>query len=275
MTDDTNTSSAPVDENQQGVQSEAQTTQAETDTAEQNTGEVQPEESKPKRRGFQKRIDELTRRNYELQRELERLRAAAGGEKREAPSNDERPDPSKYNSLEEYLDALSDWKVRQHLKQLHEQEARRRAETEASIRMAELTARFDEAADRVRERIKDFDEVVFGADYPVTPPMFEAIMASEIGPEIAYYLGTHPREAARIARLDPINVAREIGKLEAKIAAQSSNPSKPGKPSSAPPPIKPLDGASSSGDDAPSDQDDIETWMRKERERLRKLGRLP
>ena len=66
--------------------------------------------------------------------------------------------------------------------------------------------------------------------------MAETIQASEIGPELAYYLGSNPKEAERIARLSPYLQAKEIGKIEVKLA--DNPPVK--KTTSAPPPIKPV-----------------------------------
>jgi hypothetical protein len=68
--------------------------------------------------------------------------------------------------------------------------------------------------------------------------MAQTIQASEIGPDVAYFLGSNPKEADRISRLAPLLQAREIGKLEAKIA--SDPPVK--KVSSAPAPITPIRG---------------------------------
>jgi hypothetical protein len=66
--------------------------------------------------------------------------------------------------------------------------------------------------------------------------MADTIRASDIGPEVAYYLGTNVKETERIARLPPILQAKEIGKIEAKLA---DNP--PVKRStSAPAPITPV-----------------------------------
>jgi hypothetical protein len=42
--------------------------------------------------------------------------------------------------------------------------------------------------------------------------MAETIQSSDIGPELAYYLGTNPKEADRISRLHPLAQAKEIGK---------------------------------------------------------------
>jgi hypothetical protein len=71
--------------------------------------------------------------------------------------------------------------------------------------------------------------------------MAETIQSSDIGPDLAYYLGTHPNEASRISRLSPILQAKEIGKLEVKIASEPVLK----KTTSAPPPIAPISGRGS------------------------------
>jgi hypothetical protein len=53
---------------------------------------------------------------------------------------------------------------------------------------------------------------------------------------VAYYLGSNPKEAERIARLPAILQAKEIGKIESKLA--SSPPVK--KSTAAPQPISPV-----------------------------------
>ena len=41
--------------------------------------------------------------------------------------------------------------------------------------------------------------------------MAQTIQASDVGPDVAYYLGSNPREAERISRLSPYLQAKEIG----------------------------------------------------------------
>jgi hypothetical protein len=92
-------------------------------------------------------------------------------------------------------------------------------------------------------------------------------MQADNGDEIAYHLAKHQKEAMRIAALDPLSQAREIGFLSAKLAAE---PPKPKVPSKAPAPITPLAGKSAGASDLPLDTDDPKTWQEKENARLRK-----
>jgi len=71
---------------------------------------------------------------------------------------------------------------------------------------------------------------------PVTDVMAQTIQASEIGPDIIYHLGSNPKEAERISKLTPFLQAKEIGRIEAKLA--DSPPVK--KTTSAPAPIAPV-----------------------------------
>jgi hypothetical protein len=71
--------------------------------------------------------------------------------------------------------------------------------------------------------------------------MAETIQSSDIGPELAYYLGSNPKDAERISRMTPLSQAKEIGKIEAKLAAEP--PMK--RTTSAPAPIKPVAARSS------------------------------
>jgi hypothetical protein len=71
--------------------------------------------------------------------------------------------------------------------------------------------------------------------------MAETIQSSDVGPELAYYLGSNPKEADRISRMTPLSQAKEIGKIEAKLV--SAPPMK--KTTSAPAPISPVTARSS------------------------------
>jgi hypothetical protein len=71
--------------------------------------------------------------------------------------------------------------------------------------------------------------------------MAETIQSSDVGPELAYYLGSNPKEADRISRMTPFSQAKEIGKIEAKLA--DNPPVK--RTTSAPAPISPVTARSS------------------------------
>ena len=124
-----------------------------------------------------------------------------------------------------YADALAERKAQELL-------AKRAAEAE---RQATLDA-YHDREETARDKYDDFEQVAYNPKLPITNVMAETIQSSDIGPELAYYLGSNPKEADRISRLQPILQAKEIGKLEAKLA--SNPPVK--KTSSAPAPFAPV-----------------------------------
>jgi hypothetical protein len=73
--------------------------------------------------------------------------------------------------------------------------------------------------------------------------MAQSIQASDVGPDVLYWLGTNPKEANRISRLGPILQAKEIGKIEASLT--SAPPVR--KSSTAPAPIAPVTPRASGG----------------------------
>lgn len=107
---------------------------------------------------------------------------------------------------------------------------------EISKQQAEIDNAYADREEEARNKYDDFEQVVYNPKLVITNEMAETIKASEIGPDLAYWLGSNPKEAARISAMSPLQQAREIGKLEAKLG---SNPvTKP--TSSAPAPIKPV-----------------------------------
>ena len=107
---------------------------------------------------------------------------------------------------------------------------------EAQKQQAEIMEVYHDREEEARSKYDDFDQVAYNPNLPITDAMAETIRASDIGPDLAYHLGQNPKEAERIARLSPLHQAREIGKIEAKLAAEP--PQK--KISSAPAPISPV-----------------------------------
>jgi hypothetical protein len=140
--------------------------------------------------------------------------------------------PDNFADAQAYADALAERKAQELL-------AKRDAEAE---RAATLDA-YQDREEEARNKYDDFEQVAYNPKLPVTETMAQTIQASEIGPDVIYYLGSNPKEAERIARLSPLLQAREIGKIEAKMAANP--PAK--KTSTAPAPIAPVTARTSSG----------------------------
>ena len=146
------------------------------------------------------------------------------------------------------------------------------AKREAAKQQSAVLESYQEREEVARDKYDDFEQVAYNPKLPITNVMAETIQSSDIGPELAYYLGSNPKDAERISRMAPLGQAKEIGKIEAKLA--SDPPVK--RTTSAPAPISPVT-ARSSGSPAFDTTDPRSTktmtdsqWIEAERARQRK-----
>ena len=191
--------------------------------------------------------------------EREQTQRQAEAQTLRAPAN--VPPVDQFESPEAYADALAYQKAEQLL-----------AQREEARQQSEILESYHEKEEEARTKYDDFEQVAYNPKLPITNVMAQTIQASDIGPEVAYYLGANPKEADRISRLAPIMQAKEIGRIEAKLATDP--PVK--RTTSAPAPISPVT-ARSIGSPAYDTTDPRSTktmtdsqWIEAERARQRK-----
>ena len=196
----------------------------------QNAPEVadqQQEQHEEERKFTQAELDAMIgKRLAREQRKWEREQQAKLAEmqaKARVPA--ELPPADQFETPEAYAEALAEKRAQELIQQ-----------RETAKRQAEIMEAYHDKEEEVRTKYDDFDQVAYNPQLPITDVMAETIRASEIGPELAYHLGSNPKEAERISRLSPFLQAKEIGKIEAKLA--DNPPVK--KTSSAPAPITPV-----------------------------------
>jgi hypothetical protein len=209
-------------------------------------------EEKPgkKKGGFQRRIDKLNAAKAQAQQEAEfwkqQALKGAGEPKKEtsvettSAASEGKPDPDKFKTHAEYVEALTDWKTEQKLKERDQKIEKSRLLDEQT----KLANTYQERLNSFKEKTEDFDDVLDGvANVPMSPAVQSILLKSENGPELLYELAKNPKEADRICRLSPIDAAREMGKFEARIAAKTSaTKQETKKTSSAPKPLAPVGG---------------------------------
>ena len=115
------------------------------------------------------------------------------------------------------------------------------ARREAAKQQSQVLESYHEREEEARSKYEDFEQVAYNPKLTITNVMAETIQSSDVGPDLAYWLGTNPKEADRISRMSPLSQAKEIGKIEAKLA--SDPPVK--RSTSAPAPISPVTARSS------------------------------
>jgi hypothetical protein len=193
---------------------------------------TEPEVEQQTKTFTQEELDAIVRKRLDReQRKWERQRA----QQPVVEQPKQLPSAEQFESTEAYAEALAVQKAEQLL-----------AQREMHKQHTELLEAYHDREEQAREKYDDFEQVAYNPKLPITTVMADTIRASDVGPEVAYYLGTNVKETERIARLPPILQAKEIGKIEAKLA---DNP--PVKRStSAPAPITPV--TARSGNNNPS-----------------------
>lgn len=234
--EDESATPAQVEQTEQ-VQEVEQVESAEATTEQPQEDEQTQEEAEKKTPWFQKRISEVTREKYEAKRQAD-----------ESAQEVQR--------LTEQLarfqagDTEGDQSSVQHL-------ARQEAERIVAARS------FDERCNKVHaEGIKEFPD--FGkavSDLQMvgaTTQFWELATESDAAAKLLHHLGQDLDEAARIASLPPVQMARELTKLEYKLAQAPA----PKPASKAPAPVKPI-GSGGVADSGLRDDLSMDEWARR------------
>jgi hypothetical protein len=241
--------------------------------------------------GFTKRIDILTKRNAileerltsladqheELMAELRRSppRTADKATTLAAPATEaatlpSKPTPDQFLSTgktyEDYLEALTEWKMQ--VRDIQAEEKRTAESRKAEeVRTAETFADHNRRMNEASERYEDFDEVM-ARKTPIPRGVGLAIIELENGPDIAYYLGKNPDICEELMGMSELSAIAEIGAISASLTVSNTNggesKTQAGKApvsSSAPAPIKPGGGASTKSS-VPLDEVDYPTYRR-------------
>lgn len=240
--EDESATPAQVEQTEQ-VQQVEQVEGSEATTEQPQEAEQTQEEAEKKTPWFQKRISEVTREKYEAKRqadesaqEVQRLteqlaRIQAGD------TDGEQPD------------------------------VQRLARAEAEKIVAERS--FNERCNKVHadgtKEFPDFGQTVSNLQMVGANQQFwDLATESDAAAKLLHHLGQDLDEAARIASLPPVQMARELTKLEYKLAQAPA----PKPVSKAPAPVKPIGsgGVTEAGlrDDLPIDE-----WMRRNNTRKR------
>lgn len=174
------------------------------------------------------KAERLAEENRLLQERLTRLEQKLDPEKPKAQEVTGKPTQDQFETHEEWVEALADWKLEQKL-----------SEREQKAQVQQVTQSWEEKKEAARQEYEDFDEVL--ADMETPAPVVVAVMAeSEQSAKIAYYLGQHPDELRKINQMSPPKAALAVARIEAGFA--KVDPPAPKPTTKAPPPLRPTHG---------------------------------
>lgn len=239
------------------------------ETSEEDEETEEGDEDKPKKKGgFQRKIEKLEAEKQEMERRLQELASRQHEaqfrmqqQQMAAQMQGQKPTLEQFNyDAEAFENAYTQWVSNT---QRAQAEAQQRAYMErmhmqkAMHEQVELQGKIKTAA----QAYPDWEEVVMNPSVPplrqVNPAAFEMVKESDQMADIGYYLAKNPQEIMRFQGMNPLQVAREVAKLEAKFVGASG--------SAALKPTAQVKGRSSAGKDPDSmPMDEWVKWRNKQ-----------
>ena len=230
-----------------------------------------PEEKKedPIPKGVQKRIDRAVREKYEAQAEAKMLKERLDRieqniqERVAKPIDNSEPRIDNFDDFDAYVAAKAEWIASKKINETLNERERRSAEERAAAAHYQAVDGWNQRLEKATAELPDFKEVIESSDVPMSDFMRDAIVESDLGPKVAYWLANNPEEAKKIASMSPLATVKAIGRIEERLESQAKAPK---KPTAAPEPLKPVGGKASVQKD-PGQMSDAEylEWRKKGR----------
>ena len=243
--------------------------EGEDDQSDEDSGKPR----KRKRGGFQKKIARLEEeKEYWRQKALEtpetKREKGKSSEKKAEDDTPKRPDPKDFETYDEYSEALTDWKVEEKLRKRDEDRQTEQKQSEFKAAQQSKVERYEEGIAEAQKLHDDFDEVIEDYDGPLTIGMQQALLDSDIGPQVAYYIAQHPKVGEKMAKMSILQINKEVAKIEARLERQQGDDEGAAdkKTTKAPPPITPAKGTSKNKK-SPDDQSYEEYLAEREKRR--------
>lgn len=253
------------------------------ETAPEPTAEAPPQPDKESAKvlsSVQKRIDELTRARYEAERnaqtqveQWQRHAYELDQRLREVTFQNAQPTlENSNNDFEQYVSRLAQWEAQRMTQSMMAQQGQQaqaaaQHQQQVNIQQQNMLAEQQFVASKIQEGAKvypDFAKVVGNPELPqlrnVNFPAYQAILESEKGIEVAYYLAKNPLIAHKVALMQPLSAVREIGRIEALFASGK-------RVSSAPEPISTVGSNQASGGNP--EKMSMDEWVKRREKELR------
>jgi len=232
-------------------------------------------------KGVQKRINQLTKKMRTAERENDFSRARVKELEKELEKfefktlkdEDKKPLKVDFEDEDDYIEALTDWKIDKKLGKTQQNAAKETRLKEEQDAVGETFKGLDNALEKGENKYDDFKELIMDKDLVIGSEVTQIILDTEIPEDIMYHFANNPEESERVSNLDPIRIAKEIGKLEISLKTvkkkeeKKEEKKKVKKQSNAPEPITPVktDGVTEKDPEKMSPKE-YKEWRSKEKE---------
>lgn len=199
-------------------------------------------ERQPKKNGVKKRIDKLLRKNSEYEARIAQLEAERKAKPAPEPVKVEElkePDINDFEDHNDYIKAKVKYEIAEEKKNDYDNHQNKLIEDEAKQIIAKYQERVEEAKQRYgSEKWQKLGKI----DAPLSINTRSAIMQSEHGPDILFYLLNNLEENNKIHGMSDYNQTKAIIDIERKVseALSKGNKTPKQKVTNAPAPVKPI-----------------------------------
>lgn len=280
---------APVEEPEDEDEIEPEDTSAEDETPE-DEGAVKPEPKKKNR--FQERIDELTGKAREAQRERDNLFKELSEIKQKLEGKKEDPKPAQIESTDgpnpedqnedgtdkyplgefdpQYIRALTRYTLKAERDAQRKDDEAEVRERQAQEERSNLATEWQSKLGPAKERYPDFEEegnklmnTFSEIDQGYGEYLAGTIMGMDHGPDVLYYLSQNLDEADKIVKSGILKATLALGKIQAKFE-EDAETKKISRVSKAPtPPDRINKGSAVSKSVVSDDTDDLDAFSQK------------
>jgi len=222
--------------------------------ASSESGDAEPQDGTKKANPkIERRFSELTKQREAAKAEAQREREAREAlearlqaiEAQRQPAQAEpemlqEPKPEQFRDMYEYARALAEYTAERKIQEIQYREIQARIEAQRQ----QVINTWAERVNQAKQELPDFDDMIESADVAVSDDVRDAIIESDVGPRILYYLAENSEFAHKLAGMSARQALKEIGKLEDRLSTKTeAAPAAPKVPKSkAPPPINPVRG---------------------------------
>jgi hypothetical protein len=198
--------------------------------AEKTEEQAEPESaSKPYKRNFQGRINQLTAKNRQAQQKVMELeQTLAELENKSKPVSIDPPKREDFDDEDVWIRETSKWSAAEVLReqQLKSQQKKQQAETQQV--QTQLKMAIDNLVNKGLDEFEDFNDMVTeNPEFAITDAMRVTLAELKNGQKVAYYLGSNPDQIKKIVKLSPVKQALELGKIQDKLITKKTTGASP------------------------------------------------
>lgn len=192
-------------------------------TPDSATGEPTQETGKKEMSEHEKRIRSLSADVKLLKQKLSQYEqpAASKPATTEQSADPQRPDPAKFETMDQYLEALSDYKVEKALIGERQRVAKQQQDDQQHRQVNQEREQWNSKIGDARKKHTDFDSVALNPNLSVLEGSAVDwwVMNRPNGAEVLYHLGQNPELLESVNQMPAHEAAYELARIEMELSA--------------------------------------------------------